>query len=187
MIRSTSFALTLSLSVGLANAAFDLNDCIINGMKGVSSDTAARQVRYACDQKNLSHKQQLQDELLKEFGEVLDTETLEKDKYFKVEEPGFNSIRYTNKSADKTVSFVRLEVVPAPGGPETLCDMSKRRVYAYKVTMKPHADVKLIYPSSATSNCLNALVVLGRPPSWKDVSFSSSAKPVDKDPFAGLE
>lgn len=187
MIRSASLALTLFLSAGLAHAAFDLNDCIINGMKGVSSDVAARQVRYACDQKHQELKRQRQDELSIEFGEPVDVVTFEMDKYTNIEEPGFNSMRYTNKSPDKTVTFVRLEVVPAPDGPGTSCDVSKRRVYAYKVTMKPRTDVKLIYPASASSNCLTPLVVLGRTPSWKDVSFSSSVKPIDKDPFAGLD
>lgn len=186
VIRSTLFAFGLCL-FPVAAQAFDLNDCIINGMKGVSSDIAARQVRYACDQKHREHKQQRLEQLSSEFGEVVDVETLEAGKYFNVEDPGFHSMQYTNKSSEKTVTFVRLEVIPASGGPGTDCDMTKRRVHAYKLTVKPRAAIKLVYPSSAQSTCVNLLVVLGRVPSWKDLSFSSSAKPSDKDPFAGLD
>lgn len=180
------FALGLGLSAGAA-LAFDLHDCIINGMKGVSSDMAARQVRYACDQKYKEYKQQRLEQLSKEFGEVVDVDTVEAGKFYSVEEPGFYSMLYTNKSSEKTVTFLRVEVIPAPGGPGTDCEISKRRVFAYKVSVKPRASIKLVYPSPNPSNCVTPLVVLARVPSWKDVSFSSSAKPSDKDPFAGLD
>ena len=186
MIRSTFVAICLGLAVGAAHS-FDLNDCIINGMKGVSSDAAARQVRYACDQKHKAFKQERIEQLLKEFGEPLDVEVIEAGKYYEVEEPGFYSTQYSNKSNEKTVTFIRLEVVPAPGGAGTSCDFTKRRVHAYKVTLKPRAAMKLVYPSPYPSNCVNALAVLGRAPSWMDVSLSSAARPSNKDPFAGLD
>lgn len=180
----------LTLGLGLSPVpvlAFDLNDCIINGMKGVSSDIAARQVRYACDQKSKEYKQQRLELLAREFGEVVDVDTVEGGKFYEVEAPGFYSMLYTNKSAEMTVTFLRVEVVPAPGGPGTNCDMTKRRVFAYKVSIKPGASTKLIYPSAHPSNCVTPLVVLARVPSWKDISFSSSARPSEKDPFAGLD
>ena len=189
MIRSTLVASALFLSVGLTNAAaFDVNDCIINGMKGVSSDIAARQVRLACDQKNVSYKRQIETELSKAFGDVMDAATLEGDKYFVIEEPGFHSMQYTNTNVDKTVTYVRLEVVPAPGSPpDSPCDRSKRRVFAYKITMKPRTTIKLIYPAQASANCLRLVGVVGRAPSWKDVSFSSSAKPAETDPYEATD
>lgn len=180
----------LTLGLGLCAVpvlAFDMNDCIINGMKGVSSDMAARQVRYACDQKFKKHKQQRLEQLAKEFGDVVDVDTVEAGKFYQVEEPGFYSILYTNKSAERTVSFLRVEVVPAPGGAGTTCEMSKRRVFAYKVSVKPGASIKLVYPSAYPANCVTPLVVLARVPSWKDISFSSSARPSEKDPFADLD
>lgn len=186
MIRPTLFALGIWLSSSSV-LAFDLNDCIINGMKGVSSDIAARQVRYACDQKHKTYKQGQLDRLSKEFGDVVEIDTLKAAKYSDLEGPGFQSMLYTNESGDKTVTFVRLAVTPAPLGPGTACDASKRRVFAYKVTVKPLDTIKLIYPAPALAICLEPLVVIARTPSWKDVSFSSSAKPSDKDPFADLD
>lgn len=185
MIRSVFLAVGLGL-VAFTVHSFDLNDCIINGMKGISSDTAASQVRFACNQKNKAYKDARIENLMKEFGEEMEVALLEEDKYYAVEEPGFYSIKYTNKSNGKAVTFVRLEVVPAPGGAGTACDFDKRRVHAYRVMLKPGASTKLIYPSSFSANCISPLVVLGRVPTWKDVSFSSSARPASKDPFYGL-
>lgn len=187
MIRLSSIALIFIVSTGLAHAAFDVNDCIINGMKGVSSDRAAAQIRYACDQKNKSYKQQLRDELAMEFGEILSIENLDMEKHTNAEDTGFNSTRFTNKSPDKTVTYVLLELVPAPGGLGTSCDSTQRRTHSYKVTVKPGAAIKLVYPNPTPFYCLSVMAVMGRPPSWKDISFSASAKPSAKDPFAGLD
>ena len=186
MFRAAFFAIGLSL-VAEGALSFDLNDCIISGMKGVSSDIAARQVRYACDQKRLAFRQARLDQISQEFGEPLEADALEEGKYYNVEEPGFYSMQYLNKSKEMTVTLIRLAVSPAPGGPDTNCDPTRRRVHTYKVTLKPRATVKLVYPSSVPSNCTAITLVLARPPSWKDVSFSSSAKPSDRDPFVGLD
>jgi hypothetical protein len=186
LIRSKIVAAGLTLAFGSAHS-FDLNDCIINGMKGVSSDLAARAVNNACNQKQRAFKDARMVQLVKEYGEPLDVEMLEADRHYVVEGPGLYSMRFLNKSSEKTVTFIRLEVVPAPGGPGTDCDTTKRRVYAYKVTVKPLASIKIIYPSVVPSNCVSTRVALGRTPTWKDVSFSSSAKPIDKDPFAEVD
>lgn len=189
MIRSCSLVFVASVACAQSNAAdsFNVNDCIINGMKGVSSDTAARQVRYACDQKKYEFKAQRLEALSKEFGEPVEIETLEADKNFDLEGPGRYSTSLTNKSPERVVTFVRLEVTPAPGGAGTVCDTEKRRVYTYQIALKPRASIKLVYPSSVPYHCIRPVLALGRAPSWKDVSFSSSASPSEKDPFAGLE
>lgn len=186
MIRSLITLLGLAMSVDAATA-FNLNDCIINGMKGISSDAAARQIRYACDQKHKEYKSERTEKLLKDFGEVVDVDILEASKFYSPEGPGFYSIEYTNRSGEKTITFLRMEVTPAPAGPGTDCDTNKRRVYAYKLLVKPRASIKLMYPSTTSSNCLTPTIVLARPPSWKDVSLSSVVKPLEKDPFIGLD
>ncbi len=188
MIRSGFLTIALNLVAVTAAHSFDLNDCIINGMKGVSSDVAARQVRFACEQKNTAFKQARMECLMTDFGEPLELDTLvEPENYIEIAEPGFYSKKYLNSSNEKAVTFVRLEVMPAQGGPGTACDVSKRRVHAYKVMLKPRGIIKLIFPSSQPSNCVSRLVVIGRAPSWSDVSFSLSVKPTDKDPFSGID
>ncbi|MGT2430653.1 hypothetical protein ACU4HD_21900 [Cupriavidus basilensis] len=163
--------------------AFDMNDCILQGMKGVSSDVAARQIRYACEQKLKAYKLQRSESLSKEFGSAIDKDDLELAKFYNVEGPELYSLQFTNKNPSKTVRYIRLDVMPLWGQPK-LCDWSKSRTYAYEVTVKPGAAVSLIYPSPVTSNCLIPSLVLARPVSWKDVSLPFSIKPADKDPLA---
>jgi hypothetical protein len=176
--------------------AFNLNDCIINGMKGVGSDVAAAQVRYACNQKRLEARKLRLAALSKEYGEALETESIEQASSFGTEQTGLHSLQVKNKNRDTVVTLLRLEVVPvsdnpfdkfAPGYVGPKCDKSKSRTYAYSVTLKAFGTLKLVYPSTAQSECLSIVSALGRAASWRDVSFSSSAKPDDKDPFADIE
>lgn len=164
-------------------SAFDLNDCIINGMKGVSSDVAARQVRYACDQKQRAYVAERRLKFEQEFGEALGTEFIELASSFDLAGPGKHSIQVRSKEASKAVTLIRLEVVPAPGGAGTTCDMPKGRVFAYKVMLKPTQRVRLIYPSAGESNCVSVVSANARPARWTDVAFSSTADPMSKDPL----
>lgn len=165
--------------------AFDFNDCIINGMKGISSDLAARQIRMACLAKYDEYKDGRLRKLAKEYGEAIDNGGMYRGGNFQYGDDGFHSMKYTNVTGDKTITFVRLRTAPAPA-PGTQCDFNKQRVYAYKITVKPRESITLFYPSSAGSECSDLVTILGKPSSWKDVSFSSTAKPLDNDPFAEL-
>jgi hypothetical protein len=182
--------------LGTSAHAFDLNDCIIKGMKGVGSDLAAAQVRYACNQKRLEARKVRLAALYKEYGEALDIESIEQASNFGTEQTGLHFLQVKNKSRDTVVTLLRLEVVPVsdnpyakyvPGYTGPSCDQSKSRKFAYSVTLKAFETLKLVYPSTAQSECLSIVSALGRAASWKDVSFSSSAKPDDRDPFADIE
>ncbi len=188
MNRIAVVTLALALIHGTVYA-FDLNDCIINGMKGVSSDVAARQIRWACEQKDQEYKKQRTQQLLRDYGSPLDTEALKMEKNWAFDEIGFHSMEFINTTSDRTVTYVRLSVAPAPNSPPGApCDPSKERIHAYTITLKPGARIKLIYPSSVEKGeCISLKGALGRPTSWKDVSFFSSAKPADNDPLAGLD
>lgn len=164
-------------------SAFDLNDCIINGMKGVSSDVAARQVRYACDQKQRAYVAERQLKFEQEFGEALDTELLELATHFELAGAGKHSIQVTSKESSKAVTLIRLEVAPTPAGPGKACDPTKSRVFAYKVMLKPTQKVRLVYQSAGDSNCISVVSANARPAKWSDVAFSSSADPMPKDPL----
>lgn len=167
--------------------AFDLNDCIINGMKGVSSDVAARQVRYACDQKHRAHVTERRLKFEQEFGESLSTDLLEMAPHFELAGAGKHSIHVTSKEPSRAVTLIRLEVTPAPAGPGKACDPTRSRVFAYKVMVKPAQRVRLVFPSTADSNCLSIDSANARPTKWSDVAFSSSADPMPKDPFEELK
>jgi hypothetical protein len=177
-------AATLGLFLVTSSAsAFDLNDCIINGMRGVSSDVAARQVRYACDQKQRAYVAERRLKFEQEFGEALGTELLDLASTFDLAGPGKQSIQVTSKEPSKAVTLIRLEVAPAPGGAGATCDFTKSRVFAYKVMLKPTQRVRLIYPSVADSNCISLISANARPIKWTDVAFSSTADPMPKDPL----
>lgn len=167
--------------------AFDLNDCIINGMKGVSSDVAARQVRYACDQKLRAYKAEELSKLEKEFGEAVDVVLAEKAKFYEIAGLGKHSIQITSRDASRTLTLVRLEIMPAPGGPGTNCDPTRARVFAYKTLIKPGGSAKLVFPVAADSNCISVESVHARATTWRDVSFSTTIDPLAVDPFDRLK
>lgn len=93
--------------------AFSLDDCIIEGMKGVSSNYAAKQIELACKRKHDEYERQRLQELEKEFGEVVKNDLVEATGYLRTEGAGFRSMEFTNKSTDKTVTYIRLAVIPA--------------------------------------------------------------------------
>lgn len=169
---------------GSAWASF-FDDCILKEMKGVSSDIAARQIYLACKQKHEEYERQRLQEFAKEYGEAVEKDLVEKAEHWMSEGAGFHSMEFTNKSTEKTFTYIRLLVAPALK--DSPCDFTKQRTHLYKITVKPQGKIKLIYPSAAESECISADVILARPTTWKDFSFSSSAKPLEKDPFEGLK
>lgn len=158
-------------------------DCILQNMKGVQERLAAIEVRKACQKKYEDYKR----ERVREFGEVLDKASFKDAPNWEIESPGFHAIRYTNMNSDRTVTYARIRVAPAEedGKP---CDLTKEKVYVYRLSVKPNQSVRLIYPSSATkAECIRVEGILGRVPSWRDVSFSSSVTPTAKDPLDDIE
>lgn len=164
---------------------FSLNDCILNGVKGVSSDVAARLVRKACEDKQEEHRQQRGNALKQEYGELIDTASVVKAKFFNTESAGFASIEITNsaRSPERTLTYVKLSVMPAAGDNQP-CDPQREARYSYKLTLKPGTSINLVFPSDAKAICTSIEAARGRPTAWKDFSLSGSVKPLDKDPFA---
>lgn len=182
MIRSILLALSFSLSAAAHSAAFDMNDCVINGMKGVSNDLAAREVRLACNQKNKEYRNQLTENLLKEYGQDLGSNTLEQVKAENAPTVGFQSATFVNKNTTHTVTLIRIGIGESSA---STCFGWKLRTLAFRVTMKPLSKLQLVYPSSAPDSCVQVTNVLGRPLSpWKDIAVFSTVKPTDRDPLA---
>ena len=161
--------------------AFDLNDCIINGMKGVSNDTAARQIRNACDQKSKEEKRKVLEKLSKEYGDIIDNE------FFHNELRGDSKARYRNESNDKVITFVRLAVWPRPDGAGTPCQPDGRTDYFFKPGLKPRGFIQLDYPFSTPTDCRAIWAVMGRTSTWTDISLFSSVSPIDRSPFSESE
>lgn len=178
MIRAVMFGVITGLSATTAQA-FDYNDCILQGMKGVSGDAAVAAVRNACRQKSSDATEASE----RKFGESIETDFLSLAGAYSDEGPGQRSIVIQNKHPRYVVTFLRLSIYPAPGGPGTPCDGTKVKYLPYKLTLKAQQSTKLVYPSASKSECLLVAYALAREPSWTDVSLSSSVQPLDRDPI----
>jgi hypothetical protein len=158
-------------------------DCILQNMKGVQVPQAIAEVRQACRQKADEHTRTR----VAQFGERIDPSLFKDAAAWEFDAPGFHAMRFTNTTSDSTVTYVRLSVIPAEADGKS-CDPNKSRFFAYTITVKPGQSIRLIYPSGAEkTECVRAAGVLARGPRWTDVSFSSSAKPVEQDPLEGIQ
>lgn len=178
--------LTVAMLISLYSVvavAGPYEDCILQNMKGIQDRLAAVEVQKACRRKADDYKR----ERVQEFGEKLDGTSFKDAPTWEIESPGFHAIQFTNTNSDRTITYARIRVAPAEeeGKP---CDLSRDKAHSYRLSLKPGQSVRLIYPSSATkSECIRVEGVLGRVPSWRDLSFSSSASPIAKDPLADIE
>lgn len=163
---------------------FSLSDCIINGLKGVSSDVAARLVRVACKEKQEEHRKEMMRALEQEYGDELDTTSIVMADHFATETTDSASIEITNptKLPENTLTYVKLSVMPAAGENKP-CDQSRKTMYSYKLTLKPGDSIKLVFPIDAEAICTSIDAARGRPSAWQDFSLLGSVKPLDKDPF----
>lgn len=190
-VRSFSFRLAL-LCVAISGSAlptvalaFDINDCIINNMKGVTSDVAARAIKSACDQKEVDARISTQREITKPFGQSIETSVAKLNNVLAYPGGGFLGIQITNISKNTTVKYVRLRTWPAPAG-GAACITSGVAEYAYEVTLAPRKSLLFQFPSSSASACIEVVAVFGKDASWQDYSMYSSIEPLKKDPLQGL-
>jgi hypothetical protein len=169
-------------AVAPSYADYSLSDCILNGLKGVSSDVAARFVRKACEDKQEDHRHQLLNGLKQEYGDKIDTASVVESKAYWVETANSKSIEITNvgKFPERTITYIDLSVLPA-------CEYSQKVLYSYKLTLTPTSSIKLVFPSNSETICTSIKTVRGKPTTWKDFSLSGSVMPLDKNPFADVE
>ena len=174
----------LLLALSCAVHGFDVNECILQGMKGVNSDAAARGVYLACQQKLTALERERQEAFAKESGEAVAPSIVTLDQHF-VERPGFNSMAAMNRSADKVVTYIRISVTTSENGK---CDGLMQYMapdYAYQVIIPPGETVRLVYPAG---DCIDVELVYARPRKWADRFHSvvEKVQPLPGDPLAGL-
>lgn len=165
--------------------SFNYDDCVLQGLKGVSSDAAARMVKEACNNKRLESYRQADKKINDEYGEEDSSSVLEETtKFYSTESGGNISKEYRNASKDsnKMVSYVKISVrgVDKSG----YCDFATSKSYAYKTSIKQNSTVSLIFPKATESLCIDVISVRTKPYKWSDFSISSSVKPLENDPFA---
>lgn len=186
IFRTLPIAITLGLLPLAANAqSFPYDDCVLQGLKGVSSDAAARMIRQSCENKRTEFTRQKDKKNNEEYGVDDRTSILEDhSKGYSLEPNGYISSEYKNTSKDDTkwISYVRLSVQAT--NKDGYCDYSTIKYYSYKTSIKPGAISRFFFKApSSKSICFDVSAVRTKPYKWSDFSLSSSFKPLDKDPL----
>lgn len=174
-------------------------DCVLTGMKGVSSDTAARAVSQACASKRSEIKREKQEK----FGVAMksDEYAWNESKVVDTGKNGYLSKILKNKSNYKSITYIALEVLDADYYDfkkpqwsgfdfegESAWKKERSKTYYYKLSLKPNAETKLLFRSpSADTFWANITIVLGRESKWSDSistsAWSDAVEPEPKDPL----
>jgi hypothetical protein len=169
---------------------FSYDDCILNGLKGVASDTAAVMVRHACESKKLEHHRALEARLEAAHGAELTYDEL---KLLAVKDWSSSSSRFfetriANQSGSSglTLTYVRLQVSSVRDG---YCHQS--RGYSYSLRLAPGDAAVLQFPAvdgpPPERLCIDVAYGRGRTATWTDKAsglISGRVEPLQKDLFA---
>ncbi len=189
------------------------DDCVLGGMKGISSDVAAKSVTQACRNKFNETRKSRESE----FGETI----LENEYDFKVgynsEIDGFLVTTLKNTSSYKTITYVSLvmrnidfyeykgkdairtleslldkrtlEKLPLEKNDysQSKVDWEKERttkIY-YKLTLKPGQEIKLLYRKPRVKTFYPDIeTVMAREKKWSDtILVGGTLKPEPKNPL----
>jgi hypothetical protein len=183
VLRYVTLALLCICNFAHAQRQFNVDDCIIDGLKGVTSDLAAKLVKEACERKQQNSPEWKVEQYRKQLGEVIDAATLELTEFSFNEEPGFHSATFRNLDPTSTVTFVRLKVTPAPQLGKD-CDYLQTRFEVFRITLPSGSSAKLVYPNrGGQASCFSVVTVFARDPSTSDLPTRTPAKPMRRDPM----
>lgn len=175
------FALSVTAlfqNIALA-AAFSYDDCILNGLKGVSGDAAAVLVRKACESKRDAAADARERAIRDEYGDELSLQQLSMlvvESWDRASVPGSIIVRVVNHSG-QTVRYVRLE---AADQISDRCGVVSS--HAYRLNLAPGEVGLLRIPKRVSSDqlCARISYARAREPSWQDqIRRLGSAIPVD--------
>lgn len=162
----------VAMGVHLGAEALNVDDCVLNGLKGVNSDAAARMVRQSCENKVANQRKQ---QISEKYGEKID----EKLAYIKWDSDyanGVVKVTFKNELL-QTVTYAELSISQPQANGD--CPYSDTRKHLYEVKVKPRSSVVLIVPdgTSLVSKdgriCISSRAVRGRAPSLLDVSIGA--------------
>lgn len=180
---STAVVLITLSNITMSQQNFDVNDCIISGMKGIASDSAARMVKEACERKQQEQPEWKVNEYMKQLGAVAAGITIELVEFSFSEAPGFHSATYRNTDSEKSVTFIRLKVTPGPALGQD-CDYTETKFEVFRVSVPPGKQIKLIYPSRGGNvSCTTLTTVFAREALATDVPSPRAVKALAKDPL----
>ena len=156
---------------GAAYGDQSVDDCILNGMRGVNNDTSARLIKQSCENK-------YRENFYREFGEITNKEL----KIEKWASDGKNITATVFNTFDQTITLatILVSVVDVNGA----CSSYKN--FVYKTKLKPDSSGKFVIPASELINkkgeiCLTVYSRLARTSQWNDFSVLSSLPVSDLD------
>ena len=166
-----------------AQKVFDVNDCIIDGLKGVANDAAAKMVKEACERKAQERPEWKVEQYRKQLGTVVNSDILEIFGLSTDEEIGFHSFLARNTDPVRTVTFLRIKATPAPiAGKE--CDFLQTKFETFRVTIQPGAIAKLLYPNrGGQESCVMLITVFARDSAPTDKPSLAPVKALPRDPL----
>lgn len=190
--------------------ADEYDDCILKGMKGVSSDVGARLVAEACRNKVDEPKRAKQRAKRERFGSKLNESEYKIGNSYMSSGGGYISLTLQNTSSSKTLTYVELTVkdgdyydYKGPKNPPPNDRMpwevieeddwskwtrERTHTYYFKLTLKPGKEIRLMFPDTRTKSFYSEITTaLGREAKWTDaastISFSDRIKPELQDPL----
>lgn len=157
----------------LGAVAMDVDDCVLNGLKGVNSDAAARMVRQSCESKVANQRRQ---QLSAKYGgKIYEKLTLSNwDTDY-----ANSSVKVTvNNDLQQTVTYAELSISPPMANGS--CPYPETRKHLYAVKIKPGSRVVLVVPGGTSliskdgrTSCIFVNAVRGREPSMLDISVGA--------------
>jgi hypothetical protein len=168
--------------------SFDFDDCMLNGLRGVASDSAASMIKRACESKREAAGRHAKAALASEYGAAMPAAAIEQ--LLDVYPPGPDGsgrtvVKVMNKS-NGTLTYLRMR---AGTGSDGLCwDASQSQ---YHLVLPPGSTAFLRLPADtaiAPPICIAVGYVRARESSLADHWRSMSVKTIDpttKDIFAG--
>jgi hypothetical protein len=154
-----------------AAGAGEVDDCVLNGLKGVSSDAAARMVKQACESKVASARA---DRLNGKYGEKVNF-SLSVESWNRWASNGLRATLRNTSSLTATL----VEVSFSKPDSQDNCTAPPTKKELYRVKIRPGSngnfmvrDVTSVMDKTG-GICIDAIMVRGRQPSSFDVSIGS--------------
>lgn len=175
------------LSIARAHA-FNVDDCILENMRGVTGDVAARAIVATCQNKAQALQLKVVAARKAEFGEELDPALFAQVGTIGQGRHGMLTARYTNRS-DKVITYVRLMVAETQGEECSEIDLFLAERPAFVLRVPSGGTVRLSIPGSTNPNssfCLSVDNAYGRSKHFTDrfaPVMSEPVEPTSPDPL----
>lgn len=181
------FLKTLTISISLLTAtgyASELDDCVLNGLRGVNSDVAARMVKQACENKVSGR---LNAEIVEKYGVSINTDLQVENWNTAWQGSTLNVVTTLRNTTTQTVLYVELGIA-TPDSNDACPYWGYKKKFLYRVKLKPDAVGTFVIPDGGAYRkkvggavCLYGTAVRGRAASFIDVDIGSYEPLAEKE------